>query len=119
MPSRPPKLPHDVRTHFINRLQERFGIVLTLKECKQLEKRHEGFFLGRESLSRAWYLQKIDEQWVYCLYQRNLGYTTVLTAQQFWVSHPDVKLPMGRVAGRLVEARLVAGRHQQIYKKID
>jgi hypothetical protein len=115
MQSRPPKLPHDVRTHFINRLKERFGIEFTKKECKQLEKRHEGLFLQRESLSRAWYLEKINGQWVYCLYQRNLGYTTVLTAQQFWVSHPDVKLPF-RVAGRLVEARLVAGRHQQIYK---
>jgi hypothetical protein len=116
MSSRPPKLRRDVRTHFLRRLKERYGIELTVQECKALERCGTGCFLHRDSLSRTWYLVKIDEQWVYCLYQKNLGFTTVLTAEHFWLSHPDLILPIYRADSKFADAWLAARADQKNYK---
>lgn len=111
-----PKLPLDVRRHFLKRLRERYAIELTMRECKDLEKRRMGYFLHRETGTRRWYLMNISEQWVYCLYQKNLGFTTVLTPQQFWRSHPRLQLPLFREDSKFAEAWIAARADQKMYQ---
>jgi hypothetical protein len=89
---RRPKLPRDVRRHFLRRLKERYAIVITMKECKKLEKHSFKFFIERENSSHWWYLLKIKDRWVYCLFEKRYGLTTVLTPQQFWSNHPGWRL---------------------------
>jgi hypothetical protein len=103
-----PKLPVDVRRHFLRRLSERYKIELSMRECKALEKRVAGYFLQRDTWTRWWYLLRINEKWVYCLYQKKLGLTTVLTPQQFWISHPRLELRRFRADSKFAEAWVVA-----------
>ena len=115
--SRPkPKLALDVRRHFLKRLRERYAIELSMRECKALEKRRRGYFLYRQTCTRQWYLMKIREQWIYCLYQKRLGFTTVFTAQQFWSSHPRLRLPLFREDSQFTEAWLAARADQKTYQ---
>jgi hypothetical protein len=111
-----PKLPLDVRRHFLKRLRERYEIELTMRECKDLEKRRTGYFLHRETLTRQWYLMRINEQWIYCLYQKKLGFTTVLTPQQFWRSHPCLRLPLFRADSKFADAWIVADADREKYQ---
>jgi|SRR6266498_4229038 len=86
------------------------------QECKELEKRKAGYFLHRETGTRSWYLMRISEQWVYCLFQKSLGFTTVLTPEQFWRSFPNVKLPMFRADSKFADAWTVARHDQKKHK---
>jgi len=111
-----PKLSLNVRRHFLKRLRERYEIELTMRECKDLEKRRTGYFLHRETLTRRWYLMRINEQWIYCLYQKKLGFTTVLTPKQFWKSHPGLQLPLFRTGSKFADAWIAARADQEKYQ---
>jgi len=110
------KLPGDVRKHFIKRLKERYDIEITMRECKNLEKRTCKYLLEYENNSRWWYLLRIDEKWVYCLFEKRYGLTTVLTPEQFWSSHPALKLRRRRVNDSYAEAWMVSRMDQEKYQ---
>jgi len=112
-----PKLPSDVRRHFIKRLKERYEIEITMKECKGLEKQTFKFFIERENRFYWWYLLKIKDRWVYCLFNRRYGLTTALTPEQFWSNHPGWKLRRPRYKPeQFVEAWIVSREDQKRYQ---
>ncbi|HEX6270130.1 MAG TPA: hypothetical protein VFZ43_07845 [Anaerolineales bacterium] len=59
---------------------------------------------------------RINEQWTYCLYQKNLGFTTVLTPKQFWKSHPRLHLPLFRADSKFADAWMTARADQKKYQ---